>query len=92
VSPPTPTDSFLHNHTDPVGQPQAEQGPHRGDAITRCDALAFPDSTQAIECVSLAMVFTIDLCEELVYWRIAEGKRAEHLKNVFSLHFLKIYF
>jgi hypothetical protein len=82
VSPAAPTDSFLHNRPGTAGQPQAEQGPHRGDAITRCDALAFPDSTHANECVSLAMVFTIDLWEELL-------EENEEKENRFDLVALK---
>ena len=29
------------------------------DAMTRCDALAFADSTHTAECVSLTMLFTL---------------------------------
>jgi hypothetical protein len=40
---------FLHNRPGTAGQQQAEQEPHRDDTITRCDALAFPDSKHTTE-------------------------------------------
>jgi len=48
--------SFLHNRPVTADQQNTEQEPHGGDVITRCDALVFPDSTQATECASLTMV------------------------------------
>jgi hypothetical protein len=56
------------------------------DSLDSLDSLT-PSALLLLLLSSLYLSFPLSLSTEL-----PKGKRAEHLKNVFSLHFLKIYF